>query len=433
LDDESFDAAPAPTHHDALGFNLGPAHIAASACIARCDVRDRCAGGALMLTPHKKLYHFTCTARLPWIIDANDLRPYRNQIGGLPGHDMLWATTSNEFDPAASGLEAYREQVAALVRLTLSADGFEPWPTIITRLSQSTIENVRRLEADARAPGQVGSERWHAQAEPLPLSRIICAEAKTYTGSWQAIELPCLHHVNDMALRGIILDDKVYCSHRPKGTAMCIPAIVSLADWPLYDCLTRGRRTSNLKFERFSDEQWQALLCVRDDWPDGVDWWEFRRDAEIQGWNYWKMHEGRKKYGKRSAIRKRLKAAERHLRKMQAELKSLPNHVTHSAPDLASMDQWLQDSLSFNEILEERFAYGFAGRSDYYRDMLCEWLLVEWVNTLGGELSYSRRLDGTPYGPFIDFLSIVMTAILGRAPGPSGLAKIIDQYRKADD
>jgi hypothetical protein len=172
---------------------------------------------------------------------------------------------------------------------------------------------------------------------------------------------------------------------------------------------------------------------VRDDWPDGVDWWEFRRRAEGQGWTYWHMHEGKKKFGGPSAIRKRLKAAERHLRKMQAELQSLPDHVTHSAPDLAPMDQWLQDALPFYEILEARFADGFAGRSDYYRDMLIEWFLIEWETTLGGELSYSRRLDGTPYGPLIDFLSIVLTAILGRAPGRSGLAKIIDQYRKADD
>jgi hypothetical protein len=382
-----------------------------------------------MTIPHPKIYHFTCTALLPWIIDKNELRPYRNQIGGPPDHDWLWATTSSEFDPVAADLEAYREQVAALVRLTLSADDFEPWPTIIARLSQSTIEHVRRLEADARAPGQVD---WHARAEPLTLSRIICAEAKTYTASWRAIELPCLQHVNNAALRGVILDHKIYCSRRIEGTAIFIPAIVSLADWPLYDCLTRGR-TSNLKFERFSDEQWHALRSVRDDWPDGVDWWEFRRQAEAQGWNYWQMHEGKKRFGKPSAIHKRLKAAEGYLRKMQAELRSLPDHVTHSAPDLAPMDHWLQDSLPFYEILEARFADGFAGRSDYYRDMLCESLLSEWVNTLGGELSFSRRLDGTPYGPLIDFLSIALTAILGRAPGASGLAKMIDQYRKADD
>jgi hypothetical protein len=33
----------------------------------------------------------------------------------------------------------------------------------------------------------------------------------------------------------------------------------------------------------------------------------------------------------------------------------------------------------------------------------------------------------------IDFLTLTMKAIAGKAPGPSGIAKIIDQYRKADD
>jgi hypothetical protein len=213
---------------------------------------------------------------------------------------------------------------------------------------------------------------------------------------------------------------------------MCIPAIVSLADWPHYDCLTRGQ-TSNLKFERFSDEEWQALRSVRDDWPPGVDWWKFRRDTESQGWAYWKMHEGRRKFGLPSEMRKRLKTVQGQLRKLQAGISSLPDHVNHRAPDLSPVEQWLQDWLLLYESLEERMSFGFSGRSDYYRDVLCKFLLIEWANTLGGELSFSRDQFETPYGPLIDFLSIILTAILGRAPGPSGIAKMIDQYRKADD
>ncbi len=385
-----------------------------------------------MSAPRTKLYHFTCTARLPWIVDENGLRLYRNQIGGLRSPDFLWATTSSLVDPAVSEIEGYREHVAALVRLTLFSEDFEPWSSIIARLSPSTIEHMRRLEANARPRGQEGFELWHARTEPLPLSRIIRAEAKTYTGSWQAIELPCLQHPSNTALRGIILDDKVYCSHRIEAAGTSIAEIVSVADWPYYDCLTR-QQTFNLKFERFSEETWQALCAVRDDWPDCVDWWKFRRETEDQGRAYWKMHEARRKFGLPSEMRKRLKTVQGQLRKLQAGMKSLPDHVSHRAPDLSPVEQWLQDWLLLYESLEERMSFGFSGRSDYYRDMLCEWLSIEWVTTLGGELSFSRDQNETPYGPLIDFLSITLKAILGKAPGPSGIAKIIDQYRKADD
>jgi hypothetical protein len=376
---------------------------------------------------YPKLYHFTCTALLPWIIEANELRPYRNQIGGLSGPTLLWATTSSQVEPAASGLEGYREDAVALVRLTLFADDFEPWPTMIARLSQSTIEHVRKLEADAGASGQVGVELWRARAEPLPFSRIICVEAKTYTGDWRTIELPCLQHPSNTKLRGIILGDKVYCSDRLHGTS-CSAKSVSLAEWSREDCLRRHRATGKARFETFSDQQWQDLRSVRKNWPDGVDWVGFRWELEGQGQLYWVQHECRKKFNY-SVICKRLKAVERYLRKMQAELRSLQDHVTPRALDLAPMEQWLQDSLSGYEFLEERFAHGFTGRSDFYRDMLCDGLITEWVNTLGGDISFSRDQYETPCGPLIDFLTITLKAILGKAPGPHGIAKIIDQYR----
>jgi hypothetical protein len=106
-------------------------------------------------------------------------------------------------------------------------------------------------------------------------------------------------------------------------------------------------------------------------------------------------------------------------------MKRLPDHVLHRAPDLKPVEQWLQDWFFIYEAID----HGFSGRSDYYRDLLCEGLLSEWVETLGGELSFSRDKNETPYGPLIDFLSITLKATLGRAPGPSGIAKIIDRYR----
>ena len=42
-----------------------------------------------MTIPHSKIYHFTCTALLPWIIDANELRPYRTQSKALASSGLL--------------------------------------------------------------------------------------------------------------------------------------------------------------------------------------------------------------------------------------------------------------------------------------------------------------------------------------------------------
>jgi hypothetical protein len=56
-----------------------------------------------MPMPHTKLYHFTNTARLLWIVGAKELRPNCNQIGGFPSPDFLWATTRSQGDRTASG------------------------------------------------------------------------------------------------------------------------------------------------------------------------------------------------------------------------------------------------------------------------------------------------------------------------------------------
>jgi hypothetical protein len=39
-----------------------------------------------------RLYHYSDTARLPWILDTGDLRVGRNKIGNFPDPDFLWAT-----------------------------------------------------------------------------------------------------------------------------------------------------------------------------------------------------------------------------------------------------------------------------------------------------------------------------------------------------
>jgi hypothetical protein len=187
-----------------------------------------------------------------------------------------------------------------------------------------------------------------------------------------------------------------------------------------------------MTFNAFTDVQLAAIRSLRGQWPESIDWSKLRRQLEGQGRMYWSLHEGRREFGQPSKMRKRLEGILRQSRKLQRGLSALPRHIFYGrAPviDFDALEQWLQDWLFIYESLEGPDASGFSGRSDYYRDLLCEWLLDDWVNTLGGELSFSRDEYEKPYGPLIDFLSITLTAILGKAPGPSGLAKIIEDYR----
>src|SRR5215203_1119572 len=97
------------------------------------------------------VFHFTDTARLPWILASGELRPERNRIGGFPDLDFLWATTSPIGDRSAScGAQDYREGMTRLVRITLHVEDFEPWPQITARFPAWTADHIRQLESAAR-------------------------------------------------------------------------------------------------------------------------------------------------------------------------------------------------------------------------------------------------------------------------------------------
>jgi hypothetical protein len=97
------------------------------------------------------VYHYTDTARLPWILNSGLLMPGRNQIGGYPDPDFLWATTSPDGDGSASASrEAFRSGLTQMVRFVLHTDDFEPWPTIVERSPQWTPDIVAQLENAAR-------------------------------------------------------------------------------------------------------------------------------------------------------------------------------------------------------------------------------------------------------------------------------------------
>jgi hypothetical protein len=185
------------------------------------------------------VYHFTDTGRLPWIVAEQQLRPGRNQIGGYPDPDFVWATTSAYGDRTASGMYGYRGGRTALVRLTLHAEDFEPWLGVGERYPQWTPEQVHRLEAAARKRGETCFDAWRIRTEPLPLSRIIRVEAKFYTGSWWDIELgPVLTphrgpEAADVAIAAIVLKDEVHMSIRHEEPGA--PTIYSVTRVPVED------------------------------------------------------------------------------------------------------------------------------------------------------------------------------------------------------
>lgn len=95
-------------------------------------------------------------------------------------------------------MNGYRTGLTALVRLTLHAEDFEPWPDITRRFPQWTSDQIRRLERTARGSSPA---QWRAREMPLSISRIQGAEAKTYTGSWHRIELRVLRSETALGVR----------------------------------------------------------------------------------------------------------------------------------------------------------------------------------------------------------------------------------------
>lgn len=110
---------------------------------------------------------------------------------------------------------------------------------------------------------------------------------------------------------------------------------------------------------------------------------------------------------------------------------ALPEPIRRSAdPDLDEQERWLQSWLDRYESIT---GPGFRSRKDPIRVWLEIRLLARWIVYSDGDirdLSFSRKLDGTPCGPLVEFLTLTLNAILGTAPGPDGIAKIIDQHRK---
>jgi hypothetical protein len=186
-------------------------------------------------------------------------------------------------------------------------------------------------------------------------------------------------------------------------------------------------------FAALSEEQWQAIRSIRDDWLVGTDW---RREIERIGRDYWEAQATREKWRKKLQGKNPAKQREkirkvwismRQSQKALAELAGnglLDDDFPH--PNLKSPEQRLGAWLSDYDL----WVRPFAGQNNPIQSEL-EWRLMDLWKRSGGKLRWSRKKDdaGTPYAPLIDFLTLTLNAILGKALKPSGVAKLIDRNR----
>jgi hypothetical protein len=200
-----------------------------------------------------KIYHFTDTARLPFILDSRKLVPHRDHVEkGLPSTEFLWATSDEHGDRTADAMQRWDEATwcddnVRLVRITLLPEDFEPWSEIITRCPQWTLEHKKLMESSARAWG-VHPSTWQCRMEPLAMERWLAVETRSFLGSWQPFAYRDLDPVteNDAVL---VIGDQAFLSrqinYRHPGRE------------PDYDCLRvplDALATAGAEFKRRHDE-----------------------------------------------------------------------------------------------------------------------------------------------------------------------------------
>lgn len=216
--------------------------------------------------------------------------------------------------------------------------------------------------------------------------------------------------------------------------------------------------TNVVAFTALSEAQWEEIRSIRDDWPEGTDW---RGEIEQLGRDYWEARAARamwvkKLQGKdpptqRGKVHGAWKLMCQSREALAGLLKDGLLDDDSLDPDLKSweeklLEKWLSDY--------DVWVGPFSGKSNPIQARL-EWELMRLWKRSGGKLSYSRRKEsgrrahtgrgatarddgqdyadaerpGTPYALLVDFLTLTLNAILGKALKPSGIAKVIDRHR----
>lgn len=169
-----------------------------------------------------KLYHFTGSAHLPWILQSGELRPGRNKIGGYPDPDFLWATANDRGDATASGTsgEFYRTGRVRQVRFTLDSEGFFPWREVNGRFPAWTKQFRDELEGAAK--GRSDPKEWWCRETPLPLTDAIEIHTRSYSDNqWRPLTNREVVPMKDDSLSGmwlaILIGNKTFASKSGVG------------------------------------------------------------------------------------------------------------------------------------------------------------------------------------------------------------------------
>jgi hypothetical protein len=189
-------------------------------------------------------------------------------------------------------------------------------------------------------------------------------------------------------------------------------------------------------FDKYSDEQWEAIVATQQDWPPGIDWAEIRLELEEAGRHFWKMRKLRPAEPKRELrkVRRVIECLEilgTELPHYSLQVQSIyePDLATRLAGELRMFRRRLDD---WEVVLDVCCSEGFRGRADAHRESLYSHVLSVWTGRLGGELKFSRaRLGKDPAaGPCVRFLTAALEPVLDlETPGPEGIASIINRER----
>jgi hypothetical protein len=134
------------------------------------------------------VYHFTSTAHLPWILDTGELRPSKITTRlGYP-EDFLWATSNPEAARSSQVLHnrvfGYRDGRVWLVRFTLSADHFEPWPQAPKRNPAWEDADIQRIQDGSQGDDPA---EWRTHCGPLDRADWIAIHARPCDGEWREV------------------------------------------------------------------------------------------------------------------------------------------------------------------------------------------------------------------------------------------------------
>ena len=167
-----------------------------------------------------RVYHFTDTLHLPWIIAAGELQP--STFGG-PTDNYIWATSRAGGEPtaAASHLADWFELGRAqIIRFTLNAADFIPWDVIKqTPLWAGADKKMlkRRDECVRDGCGEHDASKWHLRRELLPLTSVLRVDALVYGGRWRRIKATrknCFYVSDDPPTLGFNIDGFEFYSTR---------------------------------------------------------------------------------------------------------------------------------------------------------------------------------------------------------------------------